>query len=160
MAFIRTWDYYCKHCDTTHKDVVYTKTCKKTIKCSCGKRAGWAFIRRNQIHSTLSGRKYGMFDPQLGVVVEDYAHKKKLLRQHGKEELPPETHAEIAEGIYEQEEKAKSASRAYESDSIKRADSVDELYEEMDKNIDVRHTGERQLDRIKQGDLIEGPWGI
>jgi hypothetical protein len=90
MASIRTWDYYCKHCDTTHKDVVYTKTCKKTIKCSCGKRAGWAFIRRNQIHSTLSGRKY----------------------------------------------------------------------EEMDKNIDVRHTGERQLDRIKQGDLIEGPWGI
>ena len=160
MASIRTWDYYCKHCETTHKDVIYTKTCPKTIKCSCGKRAEWAFIRKNQIHPTLSGRKYGMFDPQLGVVVEDYAHKKQLLRQYGKEELPPETHDKIAEDIYEQEQRAQSVSSSREPDGLERADSLDELHKKMTKNVDVSHTGERQLNRLEQGELIEGPWGI
>jgi len=89
---IRLRDFRCDGCGKAHRDYPYSGRCPETIECDgCGGTASWCSQRqRAQIHLTLSGRKYGEFDPQFGCVVEDYAHKKRLLKQMGAEELPPE----------------------------------------------------------------------
>ena len=158
MSAIRTWDFYCESCETAHKDIVYTGRRPKTILCGCGARAGWGFVQKNQIHHTHTGRKYGQFDPQFGCVVEDYAHKQALLKRYGKEELPPETHEQIAEDMHEQEERARRVAPRDPDTLI--ADSLDELSAQIMDKIDTRHTGERQLNRLLGGDLIDSAYGI
>ena len=152
---IRTWDYHCDGCGADMADVPYEGRRPKTIKCACGARAGWGFVVKNQIHQTHSGRKYGKFDPQYGCVVEDYGHRQQLLRESGRVELPPETHEEIAEDIYKQESK-----KTIRDPKVLIADSLEELNEKMIGKIDTRHTGERQINRLMRGDLIDSGPGI
>ena len=68
------------------EDVVLdnSKSIPKTIACDqCAGRANKIVRNTNFLHTTHSGMKYGEFDPQFGTVVEDYSHRKKLMRQMG-----------------------------------------------------------------------------
>ena len=78
---LRLWDFSCE-CGKQYRDYpVYESRIPNSIACECGQRATWAAQRTNHIHPTLSTRKYGEFDPQFGCVVEDYAHKQRLMRE-------------------------------------------------------------------------------
>jgi len=127
------------------RDVVITsRRIPKTLHCmNCGKKAGWASIKKNHIHTTISTRKYGEFDPQFGCVVKDYSHKKELLRQHDMHELPPETMEEARESPMRGED------RQTERDpKVMVADSLEEIEAQIPKDqIDSRATGDRQRER-------------
>lgn len=85
---IRTWDYRCDDCGHFLRDWPYTGRPPQTIECTaCGGSASWTTMKKNQIHLTHSGRKYGEYDPQFGCVVENYSHKQRLLREMGLEEV-------------------------------------------------------------------------
>ena len=56
----------------------------KWVRCpECSCRAHKIVRSMNWIHPTHSGMKYGEFDPQFGMVVEDYGHRRRLMRQMG-----------------------------------------------------------------------------
>ena len=103
---LRLWNFRCNKCGHAYEgEPITAAKIPKTIKCrqeGCKGRASWALGGRvNGIHTTHSGRKYGEFDPQFGCVVEDYHHKKRLLREQGLAELPPETLEQVEEARYE-----------------------------------------------------------
>ena len=95
---IHLWDYACKACGKRYLDHPYQGAIPKSIACNCGSRATWAMQRKNHIHPTISGRKYGEWDPQFGCVVEDYGHKKQLMRERGMVEVGPVSREEAHEG--------------------------------------------------------------
>jgi len=95
---IKLWDFACTACGQRYPSHPYEGHRPVSIPCACGEAATWAHQRANLIHATHSGRKYGEFDPQFGVVVEDYGHKKRLLKENGWHELPPETLEEARAG--------------------------------------------------------------
>jgi len=139
---IRLWDFADCECGVRHNDTpVSAKQVPQTIKCDCGKRVGWVMGKRNHIHSTHSGRKYGEFDPQFGCVVEDYSHKKRLLKQMGAEETAPWTKDES------QAEKERIESRATERDpNVITADSEDEILSQINQGmVDRKATGKPRV---------------
>jgi hypothetical protein len=80
---LRLWDYGCG-CGKEYRGYPVTaQKTPKTIKCECGQRASWIMAKTNGISDT----PYGRFDPQFGCVVESYAHKNQLLKQHGMVEV-------------------------------------------------------------------------
>jgi hypothetical protein len=95
-----------------------------------------------QIHPTLSTRKYGEFDPQFGVVVEDYGHKKRLLKENGWHELPPETLEEAREAPLH------AGSTAERNPDVIIADSMDEIRRKIPADrVDHRATGGHRPDQ-------------
>ena len=77
---LRLWSYEDCSCGESHQSIpISAKKIPKTIKCSCGKRMGWAAKRTNGIHATHSGL-YGRYEPGLGWVVDSYGHKQQLMR--------------------------------------------------------------------------------
>ena len=83
----RLEDYECSACGHVELDVFYDKKAdvKSTIAClQCDKTASRVLIGRRQNHLRLShSGLYGKFEPGLGVVVKDYAHKQRLMREMG-----------------------------------------------------------------------------
>mgnify|MGYP003138095651 CR=1 FL=1 len=138
---LASWTYRCRGCDKVfdHTSIAPVPT---TVACSCGAQAGWTYTKANGIHATHSGRKYGEFDPQFGCVVESYSHKKKLMKERGWEELPPETKEEIAEDTV-------GGTTATRDPAVVMADSPEELAMMMHQHgeINMRHTGEASLRR-------------
>jgi len=142
---IRLWDYKCEECSNVVRDWPYsTKHVPRTIPCpACGGRCTWTTMRKNHIHSTAGGMKYGQFDPQFGCVVEDYGHRQRLLRERGMREVGgPETREQIAEDLYERRAKQAAARARGDSRQVLRADSIEEITSQIDQDmIDRRATG-------------------
>ena len=83
---MRLWSFEDCECGATHQSIpISAKRIPKTIKCSCGKRKGWAVKRTNGIHTTHSSL-YGRYEPGLGAFVESYGHKQQLMRELGVDE--------------------------------------------------------------------------
>lgn len=82
----RLVDYRCSSCDVLHEDVFYDSLSNvlETIPCTCGGTAEKLFFstRCNFIHPSHSSM-YGKENPAFGCVVEDYAHKQRLMKQFG-----------------------------------------------------------------------------
>jgi len=138
---IRLWDYRCDSCGAEHRDYPYDSAghVPETIICPCGGRASWMAHRRNFIHPTASGMKYGTLDPQFGCVVEDYSHRQRLLRQTGQVEVGgPERQSAIDEDLYE----ATHRRRAPRDPGIVTADSMEEITALIDPDrVDRRASG-------------------
>jgi hypothetical protein len=141
-----SWTYSCV-CGKSF-DYTYEAPRPQTVECVCGKRASWGFTKANFIHPTLSGRKYGEFDPQFGCVVESYTHKKQLLRERNMIESPPETKEQIAEDAYNWANKPTP-----ERDrTLIVADSMEELEQKIDRNqVDAGHTGNSHQQSLQEG---------
>jgi hypothetical protein len=141
---IASWTFQCTTCARVF-DHFYEPPRPTTTACLCGGEASWASTKRNQIHRSHSGRKYGEFDPQFGMVIESYEHKQKLMKERGWEELPPETKEEIAEDAYNWEQK-KHTER---DPGVLVADSLEELQKQVleHERIDRRLTGEASFRR-------------
>ena len=126
---IRLWDFGCK-CGKTYRGTPVTaEKIPKTIKCECGKRAGWISSKHNHIHETNSALGYGKFDPQFGCVVESYSHKKQLMREMGLMETKHYTLEEIKEEQWEGER----AQREAPDPGIISADELEEVYAQIGK---------------------------
>jgi hypothetical protein len=85
----RLVDYRCDSCNAFYEDVYYNsrEAVEKEISCSCGHKAHevWS-SRSNFIHPSHSGM-YGKPQPAFGnIVMEDYGHKQRLLREFGVQE--------------------------------------------------------------------------
>ena len=137
---LRLWDYQCDHCGTRHDNHIYTaQRIPKTIKCECGKRAGWAGFKTNFIHPTLSSLYDLGKDPQLdGANPQSYDDRKRTLKEQGKVELgPPERIDDIINDIEETPEHHTHAPE------VGVADSIEDLMKvlQTDPRIDRRHTG-------------------
>jgi len=127
----------------------------KTVKCSCGKRASWAMMERAaQIHPSHSGMNYGRVNPQIGKeIVQDYAHKNKLLREGGLIEGEVEKPDDIAQDYYDRKKRADARPEV----EVLRADSIEDLKALVPKDrVDWKNTSEKQYER----DPIEGAWGL
>jgi len=77
-------DYACEKCGEMQIDVFYhgRDAVEKQVDCPCGSKADKIISNRNFIHPSHSGM-YGKFHDGLGCVVDDYAHKKRLMKQQG-----------------------------------------------------------------------------
>lgn len=155
MGIRRTWDFRCDSCGTLHASMLFFDKVPETVPCpDCGGTASWASFRSNGIHQTHTGRKYGEFDPQFGCVVEDYAHKKRLLKERGWEELPPESVDAIREEV--------DPTPTERDPNVVGADSIEELVGNI-KKLPVDHQKTGNLDnRLKQwaDDDSASPWAI
>ena len=81
-------DYKCFTCDSMQHDVYYSSKAdvSETVPCPCGEQATKVLLRTNFIHPSHSSL-YGRPQPALGnEVIEDYGHKKRLMREYGLEE--------------------------------------------------------------------------
>ena len=78
---IRLWDFGCE-CGKVYRDFPCANRIYKTIACECGKRAGWISQGINGLTGPTSSM-YPRFEPGLGVTVESYGHKQKLMRAMG-----------------------------------------------------------------------------
>ena len=133
---IKLWDFACTACGQRYPSHPYEGRRPETIPCACGEAATWDHQRPNFIHPSLSGRKYGEFDPQFGGVVEDYAHKKRLLKENGMHELPPETLEEAREGPLH------AGNTAERDPNVIVADTMDEIRAKIPRDrVDHRATG-------------------
>jgi hypothetical protein len=140
---IRLWDFADCECGKRHNDTpISAKNIPEKLLCGCGRKVGWARSKRNFIHATHSGRKYGEFDPQFGCVVKDYNHKKQLLRELSEKtgmeahETPPVTVEQA------QEDKFNQMARATTRDpNVLTVDSLDEI----ESLIDQSKVGNRGL---------------
>jgi hypothetical protein len=133
---IKLWDFACTACGQRYPSHPYEGRRPETIPCACGEAATWDHQRANIIHPSHSGRKYGEFDPQFGCVVEDYAHKKRLLKEHGMHELPPETLEEAREGPLH------AGNTAERDPNVIVADTMDEIRAKIPRDrVDHRATG-------------------
>ena len=86
-AHPRLEDYHCESCGFYEIDVFFEKkeSVTPTRECpQCGKVSEHVLIgtRQNNLHMDHSGL-YGKYEPGLGVVVKDYAHKKRLMKELG-----------------------------------------------------------------------------
>ena len=133
---IRLWDYGCK-CGKNYRDYpVDAPRIPRTIKCECGKRAGWITARQNQI-ALSNSTMYGKMDPRFGQVVESYGEKQRLLKEHGMVEGDVEKYDDIQNEVAEQ-----TAKKTERSPNTLVADSIDEIYERIDTDrIDRGATG-------------------
>ena len=78
-------DYACGTCGVLTEDVFYAgrSAVLDTIECTCGADAEKIISgRRNFIHPSHSSM-YGKVNPAFGEVVEDYAHKQRLMKKYG-----------------------------------------------------------------------------
>ena len=133
---ILTWDFACETCGRQYPSYPYIGHRPEVIECLCGEHATWTRQTPNIIHGTLSTRKYGQFDPQLGCAVRDYVHKKQLLKAHGLEELPPETLQDVRENP------AFAGTDRPVNSNVIRANSIEEIESQIDTDqIDHRLTG-------------------
>lgn len=130
---LRLWDFRCDDCGHEMPGTPFVlegdERIPEQVECpKCRGAATWATIGKpiNGIHQTHSGRKYGEFDPQFGCVVESYGHKKQLMRERGLEELPPETHEQVQESIYEGQRR-QAEQQAQRDSRMLVADDEDEL---------------------------------
>jgi len=143
---IATWTFECGTCAKVF-DHLYEPPRPTSTTCSCGGEATWASTKGNQIHRSHSGRKYGEFDPQFGMVIESYEHKQQLLKERGWVELPPETKEEIEEDIYNRE----NAPRTERDPNVEviEADTVEELRQKMyaRSDVDMSRTHEGSINR-------------
>jgi len=75
-------DYKCDSCGTIKSDVLFRKSDDITpqIACKCGEQARRLYSGGNHIHATKSSL-YGNYEPALGMVVESYSHKQRLMRE-------------------------------------------------------------------------------
>jgi len=85
---------------------------------------------------------YGRFDPQFGCVVEDYAHKRRLLREMGMEEVGRFTEEQIREETWEAQQADLKARK--QDDGVLAADSLDEIYAQVEKQTTKARKGELQ----------------
>ena len=138
---IKLWDFACTTCGKRYPSHPYEGRRPVSIPCECGAAATWDNQRPNLIHATHSGRKYGEFDPQFGCIVEDYAHKKRLLKENGWHELPPET-------LEEAREAPLHAGNTTERDpGVIIADSMEEIRAKIPSDrVDHRATGGGRAD--------------
>ena len=78
-------DYACGKCGALTEDVFYHSRAavEDALACRCGSVAERIISqRRNFIHPSHSSM-YGKENPAFGVVVEDYGHKQRLMREYG-----------------------------------------------------------------------------
>ena len=145
---IRLWDFATCECGEKHNDTpIDEPRIPETIGCRCGKRIGWVRGKRNFIHATHSGRKYGEFDPQFGCIVEDYSHKKRLLKEMGATEGPPVTREQAREDLHNIE-----AQKKERDPNVVTADSIDEIESFIDQDmVDRKATGNRQSRQDDEG---------
>jgi DNA-directed RNA polymerase subunit RPC12/RpoP len=83
----RLEDYHCESCGKDEIDVFFEKkeSVTPTRACPhCGETSDHVLIgrRQNHIHSDHSSM-YGKYEPGLGVVVKDYAHKQRVMKELG-----------------------------------------------------------------------------
>ena len=81
----RLVDYACSSCGQFIPDVFFTsaKSVTDTMTCECGAEADKSFGgRQNFIHMTKSSM-YGKYHEGLGCVIDDYAHKQRVMRELG-----------------------------------------------------------------------------
>jgi len=134
---IKLWDFGCA-CGKEYRDWPCEGRIPETIKCECGKRASWVKMRKNQINLTAS-TMYGKVDPRFGVKVEDYGHKKQLLREHGLVEGDVERHDDIQDDV---EARKQRQDRHKRDPNTLVADSLDEITDRISTDmIDRRATG-------------------
>lgn len=131
----RLWDYQCS-CGKEYRDwPVNGARVPKTIKCECGKRAGWVRMRKNQIHRSHSSQ-YGRMDPRLGERVDSYEEKKRLLKERGLEETDIERYDDIQQDVINRSKKDDTPTNHIV------ADSLDEIMDSIKTDqVDWRHTG-------------------
>lgn len=139
---IKLWDFACMACGQRYPSHPYEGRRPVSIPCGCGEAATWDHQRPNFIHPSHSGRKYGEFDPQFGCVVEDYGHRKRLLKEHGMHELPPETLEEAREAPLH------AGNTAERDPDVIIADSIEEIRAKIPSDrVDHRATGGRRPDQ-------------
>jgi len=83
------YDFKCPKCNRIDREVHSQGGWPKSHKCAdCRTEMDRAYDQffRAQIHSQLSTMGYGMWHPQAGEVIRDYAHKKELMKRYGWEE--------------------------------------------------------------------------
>lgn len=78
-------DFKCDSCGLVTEDVYFKSKGEvtETVECSgCGNQAHKVILRTNFIHPSLS-TMYGRKEPALGnEVIEDYGHKKRLMKEY------------------------------------------------------------------------------
>jgi|TARA_Y100000034_G_scaffold129071_1_gene184840 hypothetical protein len=153
---LRLWDFACecgKRYDSYPCDGAKIP---KTIKCECGKRAGWAMGgKHNHIHrtiSTLYGR--GVVDPQTGVDYESYEHKQQVLREQGKTEGDVERFDDIMSE--DPSDFQDTGPRSADLDYVD-ADTDEEAQQKImeklqtDPRLDRRRTGDARTQFVDEG---------
>jgi hypothetical protein len=110
--------------------------------------------RTAQIHPSHSGLNYGQVNPQIGgEVVEDYAHKQRLLQEHGLVEGDIERRDDIEQEFFQRQQTHEQRA----SEPVLKADSPEEIRAQIPRDrIDWSNTSEKQFDR----ELIQGAWGL
>lgn len=80
MVFL---DYKCDACGTVQTDVLFRKSddITRQIACKCGHKARRLYSGGNHIHPSHSSL-YGKYEPALDMVVKDYSHKQRLMREY------------------------------------------------------------------------------
>jgi len=81
----RMEDYKCSTCGFVEVDVYFSlrsevTPCRPCVECGSEANRVFAHPKQNFIHATHSSM-YGKFEPGLGVVVESYGHKQRLMRE-------------------------------------------------------------------------------
>ena len=140
---LASWDFRCRSCGSAfvHMYEAPRPTTTPCIRDGCDGTAGWTSCVPNTIHPTHSGRKYGEFDPQYGLVVEDYAHRQRLLKERGWDELPPADLDEVRHETIAGENRSPDG----DTSSVLKGDSVEEIEKSINKDmVDRRLTGERE----------------
>lgn len=79
------YDWFCKKCDNTEKDVWYHKSSDvpKTRRCACGGRMLQDFSSkgRNQIHLSHSSL-YGRWEPAVAEHINSYSDKQRIMKKY------------------------------------------------------------------------------
>mgnify|MGYP003113534933 FL=1 len=80
-----SYDWFCKKCDNTEKDVWYHKSSDvpKTRACACGGHMEQDFSSkgRNQIHLSHSSL-YGRWEPAVAERIDSYSDKQKIMKKY------------------------------------------------------------------------------
>ena len=82
-----TYDFECLDCSHTERDLWFSwRNVPKMKRCpACGKKRSRQIFdepRKAQIHLN-NPALYGYYHPQMGCVIEDYGHKRRLMKENG-----------------------------------------------------------------------------
>lgn len=83
-------DFECRSCGHTERNLFFTRHSLPRLKrCPvCKKKESRQVFDQwgtGQIHQNISSM-YGQWHPQMGEIIRDYAHKRKLMKRFGMEE--------------------------------------------------------------------------
>jgi hypothetical protein len=140
---LRLWSFQTCECGRRHDDEpIDAPRVPETITCECGREVGWARQKRMaQVHRSLSTLYGRGVDPQTGVAYESYEHKKRVLKEQGREEVGIEREDDIMNDAAPEHGPRNPNVQTLdaESDEEVKKQLLDKVYQ--DPRVDRKHSG-------------------